>query len=107
MLMIAVEDTDTIHLLNTHAEAVVSLVTLPESYKLAFQNFLKTIESNNYPKNFNTDPTSPCSRAYWAYFDAHDKLPKKRQQKRWRFLSFWSALAFGVSGTEERRVLLL
>ena len=48
MLMIAVEDTDTINLLNTHAEAVVSLVPLPESYGLAFQTFLKTIESNNY-----------------------------------------------------------
>ena len=25
----------------------------------------------------NFDITIPCSRAYWAYYNAHDKLPKK------------------------------
>ena len=77
MLTIAAEDNDTINLLNTHAEAVVSMVRLLDAYHLAFQAFLKAIEIENYPQDFNNDPTSSCSRAYWAYFDIHAKLPKK------------------------------
>ena len=77
MLIIALEDNDTIHLLNTHAEAVVSMAHLPDAYNSAFRKFLGAIEIENYPRDFNGDMTSSCSRAYWAYFDIHDKLLKK------------------------------
>jgi hypothetical protein len=76
MLTIAVEDNDTIYLLNRRAEAVAEGVSLPEDYELAFHNFLEAIETENYPKDFNNDPTSSCSRAYWTFFNIHNKLPK-------------------------------
>jgi len=53
VVITAVDDNATIHLLNTHGELSASK--------------FKTLTPNNYL----SDPLSPCSAAYWAYFNGY------------------------------------
>jgi len=82
VVITAVDDKATIHLLNTHGELSASkFKTLTPKYYTLFGNFLKAIEAADFVSNYLSDPLSPCSAAYWAYFNGYKEevidIPKE------------------------------